>query len=70
MSEHEFFDSAIEMCTYNLNECEDGGCDPSVDLIVKIMHAEISIAPALVEFNKADVIYMAKLHGITAEDLT
>ncbi len=70
MNDHVFFDSAIEECHYSINECEDGGCDPSVDLIVKIMHAKISIAPALVEFNKADVVYMAKLHGITAEDLT
>ncbi len=66
MSEHNFFDSAIEECRYSVNEFEDGGCDPSVDLIVKDGDSE----PVLLELNKADVIYMAKLHGVTAEDLT
>ena len=65
MSEHNFFDSAIESCKYSINEDEDGGCDPSVDLIVK----DGDIEPVLLELDKADVIYMAKLHGITAKDL-
>ena len=65
MNEHEFFDRVLLSAEFSKGFFSIHEHPDTVSLSLDNRNH----SPRVIELNKADVIYMAKLHGITAKDL-